>query len=85
MNNEKNIEKKFQHHDKDTGSVEVQIVKMTEEINKLAGHFAKEKKDFSGRRGLERLVSRRRKYLDYVKKKNEALYKKLIQALELRK
>ncbi len=83
--NEKNIEKKFQHHDKDTGSVEVQIVKMTEEINKLTGHFEKEKKDFSGRRGLTKLVNRRRKFLDYIKKKNQTLYKKLIEALELRK
>lgn len=90
MNIDKNDEmlkfvKEFQHHDNDTGSLEVQIVSMTAKINELSGHFAKHAKDFSSRRGLMTLVNRRRKFLDVLKKYDTAIYKKLIDELGLRK
>ena len=69
----------------DTGSPEVQVALMTARINYLSGHFKEHTKDFHSRRGLLRLVSRRRKLLDYLKGKNEDSYRTLIQRLELRK
>ena len=69
----------------DTGSPEVQVALMTARINYLTGHFKEHTKDFHSRRGLLRLVSRRRKLLDYLKGKNEDSYRALIQRLELRK
>ena len=79
-------EKQFQHHENDTGSIEVQIVKMTERINKLTTeHFKKQAKDYNSRTGLTKLISRRRKFLDYIRSKNEELYTELINSLGLRK
>ena len=69
----------------DTGSPEVQVALMTARINDLTGHFKEHIKDHHSRRGLLRLVSRRRKLLDYLKGKNEESYRTLIQRLELRK
>jgi len=69
----------------DTGSPEVQVALMTARINYLTGHFKEHIKDHHSRRGLLRLVSRRRKLLDYLKSKNEDSYRVLIQRLELRK
>jgi len=69
----------------DTGSPEVQVALMTARINYLMGHFKEHIKDHHSRRGLLRLVSRRRKLLDYLKGKNEGSYRALIQRLELRK
>ena len=69
----------------DTGSPEVQAALMTARINYLTGHFKEHIKDHHSRRGLLRLVSRRRKLLDYLKGKNEGSYRSLIQRLELRK
>ena len=69
----------------DTGSPEVQVALMTARINYLTGHFKEHIKDHHSRRGLLRLVSRRRKLLDYLKSKNEDSYRALIQRLELRK
>ena len=69
----------------DTGSPEVQVALMTARINYLTGHFKEHIKDHHSRRGLLRLVSRRRKLLDYLKGKNEGSYRALIQRLELRK
>jgi len=69
----------------DTGSPEVQVALMTARINYLMGHFKEHIKDHHSRRGLLRLVSRRRKLLDYLKGKNEGCYRALIQRLELRK
>ena len=71
----------YQRAKGDTGSPEVQVALMTARINYLTGHF----KDHHSRRGLLRLVSRRRKLLDYLKGKNEDSYRALIQRLELRK
>ena len=75
----------YQRATGDTGSPEVQIALMTARINYLTGHFKEHIKDHHSRRGLLRLVSRRRKLLDYLKSKNEEGYRNLIQRLELRK
>jgi len=69
----------------DTGSPEVQVALMTARINYLTGHFKSHVKDHHSRRGLLRLVSRRRKLLDYLKGKNQEGYQALIARLELRK
>ena len=69
----------------DTGSPEVQVALMTTRINYLTEHFKDHVKDHHSRRGLLRLVSRRRKLLDYLKGKNEGSYRALIERLELRK
>ena len=75
----------YQRAKGDTGSPEVQVALMTARINYLTDHFKEHNKDHHSRRGLLRLVSRRRKLLDYLKSKNDAGYKELIQRLELRK
>lgn len=75
----------YQRAQSDTGSPEVQVALMTARINDLTGHFKNNAKDHHSRRGLLRLVSRRRKLLDYLKSKDEAAYRTLIQRLEIRK
>lgn len=75
----------FQRAKADTGSPEVQVALMTARINYLTDHFKEHSKDHHSRRGLLRLVSRRRKLLDYLKSKNEDSYRALIKRLELRK
>lgn len=75
----------FQRGKSDTGSPEVQVALMTARINYLTEHFKSNVKDHHSRRGLLRLVSRRRKLLDYLKGKDEAAYRTLIQRLEIRK
>ncbi|AEE23573.1 MULTISPECIES: 30S ribosomal protein S15 [Paraglaciecola] len=69
----------------DTGSPEVQVALLTSNINKLQGHFADHKKDHHSRRGLLRMVSQRRKLLDYLKGKNVERYQDLIKRLGLRR
>ena len=69
----------------DTGSTEIQVALLTLDINKLQEHFAKNKKDNHSRRGLLRKVNMRRKLLDYLKRKSEDRYKKLITRLHLRR
>ncbi len=69
----------------DTGSPEVQVAIMTARINELTPHFKTHAKDHHGRRGLLKLVSRRRKLLDYLKAKDADRYVALIQKLGLRK
>ena len=70
---------------KDTGSPEVQVALLTARINELTPHFKTHAKDHHGRRGLLRMVSRRRKLLDYLKAKDADRYIALIQKLGLRK
>jgi small subunit ribosomal protein S15 len=70
---------------KDTGSPEVQVALLTARINELTGHFKIHAKDHHGRRGLLKMVSRRRKLLDYLKSKDAERYKALISKLSLRK
>ena len=69
----------------DTGSPEVQVAILTERINNLTGHFKTHVKDNHSRRGLLKLVSQRRTLLDYVKSKDEARYKGLIERLNIRR
>ncbi|MBO1255585.1 30S ribosomal protein S15 [Alteromonas sp. 5E99-2] len=69
----------------DTGSPEVQVALLTHNINKLQGHFSDHKKDHHSRRGLLRMVSQRRKLLDYLKGKNSERYSALIKSLGLRR
>ena len=75
----------FQRAKSDTGSPEVQVALITARIAYLTKHFEGNTKDHHSRRGLLRLVSRRRKLLDYLKSKNDAGYRALIQRLEIRK
>lgn len=69
----------------DTGSPEVQIAILTAQINELHGHFEVHKKDFHSRRGLLRMVSERRKLLDYLKGKSEERYNDLRVKLQIRR
>jgi small subunit ribosomal protein S15 len=76
---------KYQTHEKDTGSPEVQVALLSERINMLTDHFKIHKKDHHSRRGLLKLVGQRRRLLDYLKRKDVNRYKKLIEALGIRK
>ncbi len=69
----------------DTGSTEVQVALLTANITKLQGHFAEHEHDFHSRRGLLRMVSQRRKLLDYLKRTEVARYTALIERLGLRR
>jgi small subunit ribosomal protein S15 len=69
----------------DTGSVEVQVALLTARINGLQGHFTAHKKDHHSRRGLLKMVSQRRRLLDYLKRTDPNRYLALIQRLGLRK
>jgi len=69
----------------DTGSPEVQVALLTERIKNLTEHFKEHQKDNHSRRGLLKLVSQRRRLLDYVKRKDEARYQTLIERLGLRR
>lgn len=69
----------------DTGSPEVQVALLTASINHLQGHFEVHSKDHHGRRGLLRMVSQRRKLLDYLKRKDVQRYAALIAKLGLRR
>lgn len=79
------IIKDFKIHDKDTGSVQVQIAILTERINSLTEHFQTHKKDHHSRRGLLRMVNQRRKLLDYLKRHGPEEYNNLIEKLNIRK
>ena len=77
--------KDYATKDGDTGSPEVQVAILTERITNLTEHFKSHKKDNHSRRGLLKMVSRRRKLLDYVKGIDETRYTTLIQRLGIRK
>lgn len=79
------IVKTFAAKEGDTGSPEVQIALLTERINGLSDHFKAHKKDNHSRRGLLKMVSKRRQLLDYVKSRDEARYQKIIERLDLRR
>ena len=83
--NKSDIVTEFQRAKGDTGSPEVQIALLTARINELTGHFKIHVKDHHSRRGLLRMVSRRRKLLDYLKGRNLETYRMLIKKLNLRK
>jgi small subunit ribosomal protein S15 len=75
----------FKQNEKDTGSSNFQAAVLTERILTLTEHLKANKKDISSRRGLLKMVAKRRKHLDYVRGKSEEEYKKLIDALKLRR
>jgi small subunit ribosomal protein S15 len=75
----------FQLHEKDTGSADVQIARLTDRISHLTKHLATNGKDHSSRRGLLQMVARRRKLLDYLKNTEEGRYTNLLKALKLRR
>jgi small subunit ribosomal protein S15 len=79
------IVKDYQRKQSDTGSPEVQIALLSARITELTGHFKTHVKDHHSRRGLLRMVSRRRKLLDYLKRSNVEKYRALIDRLGLRK
>lgn len=75
----------YKAHGQDTGSAQVQVALLTERINLLTEHFKSHKKDHHSRRGLLMLVGKRRRLLDYLKKKDVSKYKELLEKLNLRK
>jgi small subunit ribosomal protein S15 len=77
--------KQFQTHPQDTGSPVVQVALLTQRINGLSDHFKAHKKDVHSRRGLLRMVSQRRRLLDYLKRHDESSYRKVLDTLGLRK
>ena len=83
--NKAEVVEQFQRTKGDTGSPEVQVALLTARINVLTDHFKSHKKDHHSRRGLLRMVSRRRKMLDYLKDRKPDSYRDLIEKLGLRK
>lgn len=81
----KKIIKKFARASGDTGSPEVQIALLTEKIKKLVGHLGEHKKDVHSRRGLLSMVSKRRRFLAYLREKDEKRYRQVINSLGLSK
>lgn len=81
----KSIVQSFRRNDLDTGSPEVQIALLSARIRRLTEHFKSNKQDHHGRRGLAKMVSKRRKLLDYLKANSVDAYKKILVDLEIRK
>ena len=79
------IIEEYRQNSTDTGSPEVQVSLLSAKINQLTEHFAGHKKDHHSRRGLLRMVNKRRKLLDYLKENDEGRYKELISRLGLRR
>lgn len=79
------IVEKFSNKPGSTGDTAAQIALLTERINGLTGHLSGNKKDYSSRNGLFKMVSQRKSLLSYLNKREPEQYKKLIQALNLRK
>ena len=77
------IIKEYAIHEGDTGSPEVQIAILTHRINELNGHLGVHKKDHHSRRGLLKMVSKRRKLLKYLENKDEKKYKEIVKKLGL--
>lgn len=81
----KEVIQKFKTHEKDTGSPEVQIALLTENINSLTDHFKLHQKDHHSRRGLLIMVGKRKRLLNYLRKIDISRYRKIISELGLRK
>ena len=75
---------KYRTHGEDTGSARVQVAMLTERINYLTDHFRSHKKDHHGRRGLLKMVGKRRRLLNYLKRTDVEGYRSLVQELGLR-
>jgi len=80
----KEIIEGFKIHQADSGSVPVQIAILTERINSLSEHFSKNPKDFHSRRGFLKLIGKRRHLLNYLRRNDYEMYKKVIEKLNLR-
>jgi small subunit ribosomal protein S15 len=78
------VTKEVKRHEKDSGSPEYQIALFTERIKKLTSHLKKNAKDYHSRRGLLKMVAKRRKLMQYLEKKDEKGYKKIVKKLELK-
>ncbi|MFA5087031.1 MAG: 30S ribosomal protein S15 [Candidatus Paceibacterota bacterium] len=78
------IIEKFKTHEKDTGSAEVQIALLTEEIERLLEHLKEHKKDLHSKKGLLKMVSKRRKLLKYLQKTDEKTYKEITKKIGLK-
>ncbi|NIG99299.1 MAG: 30S ribosomal protein S15 [Buchnera aphidicola (Periphyllus acericola)] len=85
ISNKKDIISKYGKNNQDSGNSEVQIALLTSKINYLQEHFFKNKKDYASRRGLLKMVSKRRKLLDYLKKKSILKYNFIIKNLKIRR
>lgn len=81
----KSLVKKYQTHEGDTGSTQVQIALLTDRINELTDHLKEHKKDFDSRSGLLKLVGRRRRLLNYLAATEMEVYENLVKDLGLRK
>ncbi len=81
----KDIVHQFKQNEKDTGSPEVQIAVLSNRIGYLTEHFKLHKKDHHSRRGLLQMVSRRRRLLDYLRHRDQARYRAVIERLGIRK
>lgn len=81
----KELIKGFAEHEKDTGSCNVQIALLTERINSLTEHFKTHKKDFNSRVGLLKMVGKRKRLLDYLKRESPDKYRELVEKLDLKK
>ncbi|MDA0989466.1 MAG: 30S ribosomal protein S15 [Verrucomicrobia bacterium] len=79
------IREQYQRHDADTGSSDVQVALLTKRIELLTEHLKTHKKDHSSRFGLIKMVSARRRLLDYLKQKDETRYQTLIKELKIRR
>ncbi len=80
----KNATKDVKRHDSDTGSPEYQIALFTTRINKLTAHLKKNKQDFHSRRGLLKMVAKRKKLMDYLARTDQKAHKAVIKKLGLR-
>lgn len=79
------IIKDFAEHEKDTGSCSVQVALLTDRINSLTEHFKAHRKDYNSRVGLLRLVSQRKRLLDYLRRENTEGHRELVEKLKLKK
>jgi small subunit ribosomal protein S15 len=84
-NHKSNLIETYRKHESDTGSPEVQIALLSERINQLTEHFKTHKKDHHSRRGLLKMVSQRRRQLDYLRRVDVDRYREIITKLNLRK
>ncbi len=80
----KELIKKFGRHGKDTGSPEVQIALISERIKELTEHLKEHKKDFHSQRGLLNLASRRKRLLNYLRRKDYTKFEKIVKELDIR-
>jgi small subunit ribosomal protein S15 len=81
----KAVQKKFQRHEGDTGSSDVQVAVLSKRIDLLSEHLKSHKKDHSSRFGLIKMVNARRRLLDYLKRKDSDRYQKIITELNIRR